>query len=110
FLLWGVYLAAFPFFPLMGSWAPTGFFTAAVLQLFIAVSMIILVLEEARASNELAAQQAQSHKVEADTLRTRAVSTEERYRTLFDQASEGIIIASADKLQILELNQTARRP
>ena len=32
-----------------------------------------------------------------------------RYRTLFDQASEGIIIAGADELQILELNQTARR-
>ncbi len=109
FLLWGVYLAAFPFFPLMGSWAPTGFFFAAVLQLFIAVSMIILVLEEARASNELALRQAQSHKSEADTLRTRVVSTEERYRTLFDQASEGIIIASADRLQVLELNQTARR-
>ena len=37
------------------------------------------------------------------------MSTEERYRSLFDQASEGIVIAAAEDLRILELNQTAQR-
>jgi two-component system NtrC family sensor kinase len=35
-------------------------------------------------------------------------STEERYRQLFDQAHEGILIVSAEDLLILETNQTAR--
>ena len=37
------------------------------------------------------------------------MSTEERYRSLFDQASEGIVITDAEDLRILELNQTAKR-
>ena len=50
FTFWGAYLMAFPF--LQGSPGETaaaaGFFISSVLQLFIAVSMIILVLEQMR--------------------------------------------------------------
>ncbi len=48
FLLWGVYLATYPVAQADGSLQSAGFFAAAVLQLFIAVSMIVLVLEEVR--------------------------------------------------------------
>ena len=53
FVLWGVYLGVCPYFSMTSQMVGTGFLAAAVLQLFIAVSMIILVLEEARAANEL---------------------------------------------------------
>jgi PAS domain S-box-containing protein len=108
-VLWGVYLATFPLFQLLDGLSSTGYFVSAVLQLFIAVSMIILVLEEVRSNNQLAVQQIQSHKSEKQALRSKVISTEERYRSLFDQASEGIIIAAAEDLKILELNKTAER-
>jgi two-component system NtrC family sensor kinase len=53
--------------------------------------------------------QLRSCKSTADILQKKVLSTEERYRSLFDQASEGIVIADADDLRILEVNQTARR-
>ena len=53
FILWGIYLGVCPFFAREKDLAGTGFLVSAVLQLFIAVSMIILVLEEARAANEM---------------------------------------------------------
>ncbi len=46
FLLWGVYLGTYPLSQQYGNLYNVGFFISAVLQLFIAVSMIVLVLEE----------------------------------------------------------------
>jgi CheY-like chemotaxis protein len=48
FLLWGVYLGTYPLSQQYGNLYSAGFFVSAVLQLFIAVSMIVLVLEEVR--------------------------------------------------------------
>ena len=48
FLLWGFYLASYPFSQEHQNLYNAGFLIAAVLQLFIAVSMIVLVMEEVR--------------------------------------------------------------
>jgi CheY-like chemotaxis protein len=48
FLLWGLYLGTYPLSLEYGNLYSAGFFVSAVLQLFIAVSMIVLVLEEVR--------------------------------------------------------------
>ena len=48
FLLWGLYLGTYPLSQQFGNLYAAGFFVSAVLQLFIAVSMIVLVLEEVR--------------------------------------------------------------
>lgn len=48
FLLWGVYLGTYPLSLQYGDLYSAGFFVSAILQLFIAVSMIVLVLEEVR--------------------------------------------------------------
>ncbi len=48
FLLWGLYLGTYPLSQQYGNLYSVGFFVSAVLQLFIAVSMIVLVLEEVR--------------------------------------------------------------
>src|SRR5438309_110341 len=53
FGLWGIYIAAYPFFELSDQMVSSGYFISAVLQLFIAVSMIVLVLEEVRQTNQL---------------------------------------------------------
>ena len=48
FLLWGLYLGTYPLSLKYENLYSAGFFASAVLQLFIAVSMIVLVLEEVR--------------------------------------------------------------
>jgi PAS domain S-box-containing protein len=109
FALWGVYLTAYPFLQQTQFFSVATYFISAVLQLFIAVSMIILVLEEVRQTNQTAIQEVRTERSQRRALQTKVTSTEERYRSLFDQASEGIVITAMGDLHILELNQTARR-
>lgn len=108
FLLWGAYLVSYPFLQLSEPMISAGFFISAVLQLFIAVSMIILVLEEVRASVQVAQDKIQEQRHQTERLRRKVSSTEERYRSLFDQATEAIIVTTADDFRVLELNQAAR--
>jgi two-component system sensor histidine kinase/response regulator len=67
FLLWGFYLGSYPLTTGYADLYSTGFFVAAVLQLFIAVSMIVLVLEEYRyrANEQLAESSARSRELAA---------------------------------------------
>jgi hypothetical protein len=80
FLLWGGYLACHPLWERSDPMISSGFFISAVLQLFISVSMIILVLEEVRITNFLALRQVEERTTEAEGLRAQILSTEERYR------------------------------
>lgn len=107
FLLWGLFHAGFPFLFLLPELFGASFFISAVLQLFIAVSMIVLVLEEARQTHNNAFRNLQTKSEETEVLKHRVHSTEERYRNLFDQASEAIVITNPTDLQILDLNRTA---
>jgi signal transduction histidine kinase/ActR/RegA family two-component response regulator len=86
FLLWGVYLATYPFTQRYDNLITTGFLISAVLQLFIAVSMIVLVLEEARYNNEQALAQMQAVRTEKEALELKILSAEEQCRSLFHQA------------------------
>jgi len=109
FILWGFYLISHPFLQRAEHLVSAGFYILAVLQLFIAVSMIILVLEEVR-QRKLTVQEQIRTQISANTaLQNKVQSTEDRYRKLFDQASEGIIITETEELRVLELNQTAKR-
>jgi PAS domain S-box-containing protein len=109
FLLWGVYLTSYPLWRRSDQMITSGFIVSAVLQLFIAVSMMVLVLEEVRSGQQQAWLRFHEKEAEADGLRTRVVCTEERYRSLFSQASEAIVIAAADDLRILDFNHAAHR-
>ncbi|MEY2465828.1 MAG: two-component system, NtrC family, sensor kinase [Verrucomicrobiota bacterium] len=106
FTLWGIYMAVYPFLD-SKDLISIALFISAAIQLLVAVSMIILVLEEVRSSQQLAAEQLQLQKREQGVLRTRITSTEERYQSLFDQAGEAIIITDPDNFEILELNRAA---
>ena len=107
FSLWGLYFIGYPFAARIPDLLATGFFISAVLQLFIAVAMIILVLEEVRTTNQAALQHLRSEKIRCGQLRTAVTSTEQQYRNLFNQAGEAIIITAAGDLRILDLNKTA---
>jgi PAS domain S-box-containing protein len=110
FTLWGLFVAAYPFLESMSQYMSTGFFIASVLQMFIAVNMIILVLEQLRHLREKrAAQQLQRKELEKTVLQTRVILTEARYQTLFEQSNEPIVITTRDDLRIVGLNQAATR-
>jgi two-component system NtrC family sensor kinase len=109
FFLWGLYFMAYPFVEEHRDLLATGFFISAVLQLFIAVSMIILVLEEVRSTNQNALNLLRSEKLKASQLKIAATSSEHQFRNLFDHAGEAIIITAAGDLRILDLNERAVR-
>ncbi|MFO1499064.1 MAG: ATP-binding protein [Verrucomicrobiota bacterium] len=85
FFLWGVYLASFPFVQEPEAWRSAGVFLSLGLQLFIAVSMIVLMLEEARASAERMCDEIEAVKSEKETLQVRMLSAEATFRNLFGQ-------------------------
>jgi signal transduction histidine kinase/ActR/RegA family two-component response regulator len=88
FLLWGFYLWTYPFSQQYDQLYSSGYFAAAVLQLFIAVSMIVLVLEEVRFKADAISVEVEVARVEKEALQTKVLSTEEKCRSLFEQVRE----------------------
>ena len=110
FTLWGLFVAAYPFMEQLSDYMSTGFFLASVLQMFIAVNMIILVLEQLRYLRERrAAFRLRNQEQETVHLKKRVILTEERYRLLFEQSTEPIVITTQDDLRIVGLNPAAAR-
>jgi signal transduction histidine kinase/CheY-like chemotaxis protein len=87
FLLWGLYLVSYPFTQQKGheNLYSAGFLVAAVLQLFIAVSMIVLVLEEVRLKASEALAEIATVRSEKEQLQTKVLTTEQECRSLYDQ-------------------------
>ena len=92
FLLWGLYLASYPLSQQDEHLYSAGFFVAAVLQLFIAVSMIVLVLEEVRYKDEQVLAEIAAVRSEKEALQVKVLTTEEQCRSLYDQVrlTEGV--------------------
>jgi len=92
FLLWGFYLATYPLCEDNKELYSAGFFVAAVLQLFIAVSMIVLVLEEVRYKAEQMHAEIAAVRSEREALQAKVLTTEEQCRNLYDQVrlAEGV--------------------
>ncbi|HEV2455017.1 MAG TPA: ATP-binding protein [Verrucomicrobiae bacterium] len=85
FMLWGIYLSSYPFAELYQDLTGAAFFIAAVLQLFIAVSMVVLVLEEARYNAERVVAEIATVRSEKEALQVKMLSAEEQCRNLYDQ-------------------------
>jgi len=94
FLLWGLYLVSYPFTQQKGyeHLYSAGFLVAAVLQLFIAVSMIVLVLEEVRYNAEQVLAEITTVRSEKEALQVKVITTEEQCRNLYDRVrlTEGV--------------------
>jgi signal transduction histidine kinase/ActR/RegA family two-component response regulator len=102
FFLWGLYLMTYPWSVKFHTLFNAGFLVSAVLQLFIAVSMIVLVLEESRHIHEMIQREVQAISTEKRELQLKVLSVEEKCRSLFNQAH------SREELQLAydELRQT----
>ncbi len=94
FALWGFYLSACPFLASNKQVAGASMLIGTVLQLFIAVSMIVLVLEEARAANELILKQIRAFSLEREGVEAEMKRAEQEYQGLFDRAG------LSDKLRV----------
>ena len=92
FLLWGLYLGSYPFSQQYKNLYGAGFFVAAVLQLFIAVSMIVLVLEEVRYNAEQVRAEIATVRREKEALQAKVISAEEECQSLYNQVrlTEGL--------------------
>ncbi len=86
FLLWGLYLAFFPLAQQYPDLHAAAHLVAAVLQLFIAVSMIVLVLEEVRYKHEKIIAEIAAVRSEKEQLQARVLTSEEKLREVYDQA------------------------
>ena len=81
FLLWVIYIGSYPFPSEFGNLYSIGFFVAAVLQLFIAVSMVVLLFQEVR-------REAEQVRAEIEAVRqehSKVISTKEACQTLYNQ-------------------------
>ena len=107
FLLWGLYLIAFPFFKAADQLSAV-FLISVVLHLFIAIGMIILTLEEEKSGARRTTLAIAEQESKTRLIKTRAHSAEKRFRHLFEQANDAIVVASATDFSILELNEKAR--
>src|ERR1039458_1349389 len=87
FLLWGVSLATYPLteLPQYANLYRDGLFVAAVLQLFIAVSMIVLVLEEVRQHAEQVRAEIAAVRQEKEALQVKVLTAKEECQSLYDQ-------------------------
>ena len=85
FLLWGFYLSSYPFTVGHPNLFNAGFLIAAVLQLFIAVSMIVLVMEEVRYNAEQMRAEIETVRSEKEALQAKMLSAEEQCRSLYDR-------------------------
>jgi signal transduction histidine kinase/ActR/RegA family two-component response regulator len=86
FFLWGLYLMTYPLSQKFHTLYNAGFLMSAVLQLFIAVSMIVLVLEEAQHIHEKVEREVQTINTEKRELQLKVLTAEEKCRSLFDKA------------------------
>jgi PAS domain S-box-containing protein len=111
FFLWGVFLTGYPWLAGNSQWLVAAFFVSGTLQLLIAVSMIVLVLEESHHSTLTAWEETQAAiaEKERENLAGRATFAVERYRALFEQAHDGILLVSAMDLRILDWNPAGKK-
>jgi PAS domain S-box-containing protein len=110
FILWGVHLLGFPLQPhLAPLLAVIGYYTTAALALFIALGMIVLVLEEAQERHRMLLEEFQRGVVSRRELEQEAVISEQKYRALFRAAVDAIFLVDLETLTIVEANEEAHR-
>jgi CheY-like chemotaxis protein len=85
FLLWVIYLGSYPFPREYGNLYSAGFFVAAALQLFIAVSMIVLLFHEVQRDAQKARAEIKAVRLEKEALQSKVMTTRETCQNLYNQ-------------------------
>src|SRR5271157_577423 len=85
FLLWVIYIGSYPFPREFGSLYSAGFFVAALLQLFIAISMIVLLFQEIQRDAQKARAEIKAVRLEKEALLSKVMSTRETCQNLYNR-------------------------
>ncbi len=85
FLLWVIYIGSYPFPRDYGNLYSAGFFVAAVLQLFIAISMIVLLFHEVQRDAQKARAEIEAVRLEKEALQSKVMSTRETCQNLYNR-------------------------
>ncbi len=107
FGLWSLYLVGYPFLYARIEFVPSAFLLSAVLQMIIAFGMIVLVLEEVRYESRTVRARLRQDVRRTRVLEKEVVATEDKYRNLFNNASEAMFIVDVHTFAILETNEAA---
>jgi PAS domain S-box-containing protein len=109
FYLWGLHLLAFPLEDWMSPDVMViNYFFSACLSLYIAIAMILQVLEQARERSEAILDRFNQDRARRRLLEQEAAVTEQKYRALFDSAQDAIFLVDLDTLEIIEANEAAQ--
>ncbi len=110
FVLWGVHLVVFSVQPRLSAAALVmGYISSAGLALFIAMGMMMQMLEQARERNETLLGEFKKGIATRRLLEQEVTVSEQKYRALFDSASDAIFLVDLETLEILEANESAHR-
>ena len=109
FVLWGFHLLGFPFQErLTPGFVAGGYFASSVLSLLIAIGMVVQVLEQARERNETLLEEFKKGIATRRLLEQEVTVSEQKYRALFESASDAIFLVDLECLEVLEANQSAQ--
>jgi PAS domain S-box-containing protein len=108
FILWGALLVGFAFQRLLTpDQVALAHFCSAVLALLIAFAMLVQALEQARERNEALMGEFRKGLSTRRMLEQEINSSEQKYRALFDSASDAILVVDLQTFQILDANPSA---
>lgn len=85
FLLWVIYLGSYPFPQQYGNLYGVGFLVAAVLQLFIAIRMIVLLFKEVQREAHDVRAQIEAVRLEKEALKSKVILTKEECQNLYNR-------------------------
>src|SRR5207249_766071 len=110
FLLWGAQFLVRPF---VEQSSPMGlaaiYLASSVLGLFIALGMVVQVLEQGKEQTETLQQEFRRGMMTRQLLEQEISMSESKYRALYDSANDAIFLVDLETLQLLEANQSATR-
>jgi CheY-like chemotaxis protein len=85
FLLWVIYFGSYPLPSEYGNLYSAGFFVAAALQLFIAISMIILLFKQVQRDAKEVRAEIEAVRLEKEALKSKVITTKEEFENLYER-------------------------
>jgi PAS domain S-box-containing protein len=107
-MLFGLQLIGRPFFdessPMVGT---ISYVTTSILAIFIALGMVVQTLEQGREQNDTLIEEFKRGMTARRMLEQEVSLSEQKYRALFESATDALFLVDLETLQILEYNPAA---
>jgi two-component system NtrC family sensor kinase len=112
FALWALYLLGFAFLnsghrSVLPGFIVAGYLVGALLALWIALGMVMLSLEQAHERNDTLLSEFKKGITQRRLLEQEVSLSEQKYRVLFDSASDAIFLVDLSNFEIVDANESA---